>query len=243
MKTNCPNCGRSKCKKLSSKEGEQIVRCDCGVVYKNIVRRDIIRHYGNPHIWDNPFFKERYKKISKYLAEKVKKPERIIDIGCADGRMLEQLHNCFSDSILCGVEPSKPLHASLSNYGFKINVIKSSFDDCEIKEKFDLVVCMGVDYLFVDHNKGMIKLLNILKSTGCLYIERNVFYDMQSFVGKKIKNTDDMFWTNRLITTWYTVKQMETQLEKHFEIKDKLIYGEEHSKQVGWLCISKNNTN
>jgi trans-aconitate methyltransferase len=166
----------------------------------------------------------------------------ILDIGCGNGRMLELLHKHFSKSTFYGIEPSLPLHQYILDKSFKIHLIKSNFDDCVLNRTFDLIICMGVDYLFLDHNKAMLKILQMMKPFGGLYIERNVFLEMKSFVGSKINSKEELFWGNVLINTWFTEKQMEAQLEKYFEIKDKLIYGEECSKQVGWLCVPKNNT-
>jgi len=240
-RNDCPLCGKSGGGiTVSSRDKEVIKKCSCGVVYKSIV--DVIEqppHYRSPKIWDKPFFKKRYKKIAKYIAKTLNKEcFNLLDIGCGNGSMLKYLGKRYPKALLEGVEPSTGLHKNLEKQTLILHKLR--FDDLSPKKgKYDLIICMGVDYLFTNHDAAMKKLKTILSDGGHIYIERNVFIDMKSFVGRKVTSDDILYWNNPLITTWFTEEQMEKQLEKYFVIEDKLVYGEETSKNVGWLCSRK----
>ena len=236
---NCPLCGKDSYKVLSRKKVEEVVECAYGVAYKRTVDPDKkVKHYKKVKIWDNPFFDERYKRISSYLWDKIAGKKTVLDIGCGNGGMIRRMKELFVDSAFHGLEPSKPLHNHLENES--IDLIKNSFDKCNLLPGFyNIILCMGVDYLFVDHDAAMQKIQSALSKNGHLYIERNVFLNMKSFVDKPIESKEDLFWTNMLITTWFTEEQMEAQLNKYFEIIERQEYGEECSRQVGWLCSLK----
>ena len=236
----CPLCGKDSYNVMSRKKVEEVVKCACGVHYKRTVDTEKeVKHYKHKKIWDKPFFIERYKKIAKYLRDNVNGDKlAILDIGCGDGGMLKQVRELFTGSALHGLEPSVQLHNFLQKQ--PIDLIKNSFDKCNLLPGFyDVILCMGVDYLFVDHDAAMQKIQSALSKNGHLYIERNVFLNMKSFVDKPIESKEDLFWTNMLITTWFTEEQMEAQLNKYFEIIERQEYGEECSRQVGWLCSLK----
>jgi hypothetical protein len=68
------------------------------------------------------------------------------------------------------------------------------------------------------------------------YLERNVFLEMKSFVGDKVKNAQGLFGQNAMINNWFTQELMKIQIGKWFDIKATYnadIYG---STQRGWLC-------
>jgi len=234
MITNaCPLCGNTEHAIISTRGKEIVAECPCEVWYKQTIdETKKTKHYKKSFIWDKEFFENRYKKISKYLWEKIGRDGRILDIGCGNGRMLDRLHGCFTKSALTGNEASAPLFKSI-----KYPLIKGRFDDADFKAaEYDLIVCMGVDYLFLDHAKAMQKIASLLAPDGRLYIERNVFKDMKSFYGKTVTTIDVLLWKNLLITTWFTEDQMEKQLDKYFNRIDKIEYGEPITRCVGWLC-------
>lgn len=238
---NCPLCAGSCFKVVSKKGRERVVKCSCGVVYKRwIDETKKVKHYKKPKIWKKEFFKNRYEFVAKYLWDKAGTEGAIVDIGCATGMMLESMRKHFRKNVLFGVESSVPLHRNVIKSKASIHLVKGSFEDVPLPEYyFDLVLCMGVDYLFLNHSAAMEKIFYILKSFGKLYIERNIFRDMKAFVGKPVESEEVLYWSNMLITNWFTESEMEKQLGKFFRIEDKHEYGEDVSKHVGWLCSHK----
>ena len=240
LSVNCPLCGSSAfgaMRVVSERNGETIVRCSCGMVYKRGV--DIgkkWRCYKSPKVWDTDAFARRYGRVARYLQTRVSAPEKILDIGCATGAFSAQLHRLWPDAKIDGVEGSpKVAEYCAKNNGF-INLHRSTFEAWESTEGYDLVVCMGVDYLFPDHAEGMNKIEKALKEGGTLYFERNVFMGMKGFMGKPIDSDEVLFWENPLITTWFTEEQAECMISDKYLIIDRSAYEEGGSRHVGWLC-------
>jgi predicted TPR repeat methyltransferase len=104
------------------------------------------------------------------------------------------------------------------------------------ENKFDLVVALGVHYLFRDHATAMADIAKALNLGGYFYLESNVFQDMKGYVGEKFKTKEERFLHNPMIAYWFTPQLLIEQLKKHFSIVDcrNIEYG--GSLVRGFLC-------
>lgn len=222
---------------VSTRRGETIVRCSCGMVYKRGVDVDKKWEcYKSPRVWDSAEFARRYERVAQYLRTRMSAPEKILDIGCATGAFSYYLHSWWPDAKIDGVEGSPKVAEYCAKHNGFINLHRCVFEDWAPAEEYDLVICMGVDYLFPDHAEGMNKIEKVLKDGGTLYLERNVFMGMKSFMGKVVDSDEILFWENPLITTWFTEAQMESVISDKYLIIDRNTYEEGGSRHVGWLC-------
>lgn len=242
---NCPYCNKHVSTLLSERDKEVVVECCCGMIYKAIIDPDKeVKHYKKPSIWDKHGFDRRYDRVVNYLRHELPiKPKKILDIGAGAGGMAWRLSKVFPGASIICVEQSAPLAFHINEKCPMVAVVNKSFEAKDLSfGEHGLVLCMGVDYLFMDHPKAMQKIRSIIGGFGFLYIERNIYADMKSFMGKKVKNREQLFWTNKLINNWFTKEQFQEVLERYFTIRDKVKYEEGGSTHIGFLCVSKDNT-
>jgi len=104
-------------------------------------------------------------------------PEKIIDIGCGDGFLLNKIKEKYNDSILYGTEItiSQKLKNSSSEKGLKI--IKKKIENInEIELKFDTVICSHVLEHIFDINLAYENLKKICKKKLIIVIPRERAY-------------------------------------------------------------------
>ena len=84
-------------------------------------------------------------------------------------------------------------------------LINGQLDDLASHEGyFDVIYCLGVDYLFSDLGGSFKQIHSLLSPTGMLILSRNVFIDMKSFFGgKPIKNLNHLLGANPLINAFF----------------------------------------
>lgn len=229
---------------------ESIVICKtCGLVYKHpVIPEYEITHYMEKNHWDKKYFSEKLTKTANYVNEKIGKLSKgslIIDIGAAAGDLLNSLHKYYPNSRLVGIEPS--VHACNNAVSANKNLVMlpCTLDECTIADgSVDLITVIGVDYLFLDHNESLRKIHRMLNKEGKVYIERNVFLQSKAYVGRAIKRRRDLFGTNSMMKNWFTITQMEAQLQKYFKIEDhnevlcNVVDGNKNISH-GWLCTKR----
>jgi SAM-dependent methyltransferase len=103
----------------------------------------------------------------------------------------------------------------------------------------DLVVALGVNYLFRDHAKALVDIAAALKPGGHFYLESNVFQDMKGYVGEPFKTKGERFKHNPMIAYWFTVELLIEQLERHFTVVDRRENEYGGSLVRGFLCVKE----
>jgi SAM-dependent methyltransferase len=220
---------------------QKIVLCQCGMVYKNPVIPSLSRvvyedfNWGNDSVW-----KEHFCDVSRNL-HIIDSVRSIVEIGPGLGWLAGYLLGRLDASYVM-IEPSESVVRFLVETLPGVSVIQETWESVEIAEKSaDLILCCGVDYLFPDIRVGMNKIHRTMKDTGLLYIERNVFLESEAFAWNQIRTKKDLFGSNALMTTWFSVEQYRDFLSMFFEIIDSWSYvlgmvGDKKIEIHGFLC-------
>lgn len=119
--------------------------------------------------------KEIHKKIVKIIDEYFKNYKKIscLDVGCANGAFLFLLKNVLAELEIdmTGLD----IHQRL------LDILKSKIDDAKticaslldedvLKERYDLITCLGTFSIFDDFEQPFLNLFNSLKKDGLLII-------------------------------------------------------------------------
>jgi SAM-dependent methyltransferase len=257
-KQSCALCGKNKPEilfpasfKRKINPYENIVICtNCGLVYKYpIVPESEIIHYMTVGHWKSPYFDKKLNGTADFISKKVPcEGGSILDIGAAAGHLLNHLSKRYPKASLTGLEPSKNACNEAKVLNKKLKMVTATIETATLpKNSFDLITAIGVDYLFLDHVKGLIKINDLLCPTGVFYIERNVFLTSKAYVSTAINNRDDLFGMNAMMKNWFTKDQMTLQLSKFFEVigenavVSNIVKGHKNI-HYGWLCKKRTQT-
>lgn len=166
MKRNCEICG-SKRKKVIYKH---IVQCkDCGFYYRDVVlsEKQLQKYYEE--INQKGFYSNKVNELDKkrlsmslsYLYTYLDTSEKILDIGCEDGRLLERL--TFDNKKGLEISPKMVKLAKEKGLDVKLGTIYNT------KIKTDFVILTHV----LEHIADLDKFIEAVKKTGCqkIYIE------------------------------------------------------------------------
>jgi SAM-dependent methyltransferase len=213
---------------------EGVVICRCGLVYRNEVGRVVYlrENWGDGEAWDVHF-----REVEKSLRGIV--GGDIIEIGPGLG-WLAGLFSGFRSYVM--IESSVTVARYLRREFPCVRVIGDTWEGAVVEgDSADLVLCCGVDYLFSDLRRGMEKISRVLRDTGYLYIERNVFLETEAYAWNVVSTKGDLFGSNAAITTWFSYEQYRDFLGLFFEIVGSWSYilGEVKGRKVkihGFLC-------
>jgi cyclopropane fatty-acyl-phospholipid synthase-like methyltransferase len=190
-----------------------------------------VAHYKFEAAWDKFYANGTYlmwvpgeclvQFVAKEIERKNRKIERILDVGCGNGRHLVYLakkgFNVFgidisqkSLSIAQQWLDKEGLHAELK----KATVTKIPYPD----EYFDVVICLGIlDHILIKEAKnGIQEIERVLKSQGILFLGLRSDRDTECGKGKQIEEK-----------TFLLPGDVEGNLPQHFfslqEIKNLLM--------------------
>lgn len=160
----------------------------------------------HPDRWANP---DRAEFMLSLTKNHLPNPKTIIDVGCGNGIALSVIRKHYPDAELTGIDPSKEgiklAKKLVPDAKFIIGVI----EDYDEKDKFDLVVSLGVAEHVEELTEHLEKLKSLLTETGVLYLE--VPHNLKYSKGKE---------TYRRLTT--RSKQMEWHMPLYkWELKIK----------------------
>lgn len=99
------------------------------------------------------------------------KPEKVLEIGAADGYRLAKIHEQYNAEATA-IEPSeKAVKDGRADYP-AVKFIRSTCEDCDLEEKFDLVIVNFVFHWVYRERlyKCVYRIDNMLKDGGCLII-------------------------------------------------------------------------
>lgn len=122
-------------------------------------------------------------EIANYLKDKNKK-SKILDIGCADGKLMEDFINLgFQD--LSGIDNSENMISiakkKLKKNNLNLNFYTQDVEKIKLKDKYNIITAIGLIEYLNNINKFSIKIDSLLKKNGILIIEsRNKLFNLYS---------------------------------------------------------------
>ncbi len=113
---------------------------------------------------------------------------KYLDIGAGVGIVEHLMFEMFDTTSLdiTAIEPVMENANFLQEKYPEINVIASDIEHITSpsdEDKFDVVICFGVDYLFRDLNKALRRVKDMVRNNGRILIVRAVFLDMPCYWG------------------------------------------------------------
>lgn len=151
----------------------------CGLVYVDPQpnKEELQEYYDNEfrkkHIRrdkEEKDIKKRRNMVLNFLSEFLFKDMNVLEIGCADGALLNAIDEFVGSKNLYGVEPTSEL-ANKAADSFGINVYNGLFEDYSIENKFDLIIMQHVLEHCADPLETLKKLRTMLSDSGVVYIE------------------------------------------------------------------------
>ncbi|PPR41474.1 MAG: hypothetical protein CFH22_00506 [Alphaproteobacteria bacterium MarineAlpha5_Bin12] len=193
---------------------------------------------------------KKHKTRSYYQSEIIKKlfkkddNLKILDIGCFDGKLINELSKKFKKSYYYGFDVNKQLKNLFprrKNFCF-INKIN------EINEKLDLII-LSHSIMYIDNLKDtFLKIKSLLKKDGAIYIQhpnliKNPFYilmgdQFQFFTEKSIMNMMSYFgFKSKIINTHFIRESII--LAKKRKFGSKINYRNDNSFEISINKLAK----
>lgn len=159
-----------------------IVSCDkCGFIYYDILssQKKYDEYYNSYSIYENlgktygaitECMKNMYYEITEEIYSFVKKDSNILDVGCANGYLLETLRDRGFEN-LYGLDISDNCLNTVKSKGFEVYRGGVFVENKEMYDKFDCITCTQVLEHVYDLNGAIKNLKSMLKEEGLLYIE------------------------------------------------------------------------
>lgn len=216
--SNCNHCGSSSATVVYTTESGSVRRCtNCGLEYRRFTctPRNV---YMQPNKLSARVHANRQEETLEYLRGRGVFPaSAALEIGSGAGVFARMLAKNVA-MVTC-IEPSHPMVKELrETTDAEINHGDVSLV-AQWQEKFDLVVALGVHYLFRDHAKALADIAESLKPGGYFYLESNVFQDTIGFVGERFKTRNELYAHNPMVAYWFTPELLTQQLKRHFTIE------------------------
>jgi len=181
MTRNCAICGSSEKRKIYSQVfvipsykhvhlGYDVVICDvCGFSFAdNLADQSTFDKYYQ-YSYTSSEETARYQNSAENICRFLQKEDRILDIGCGTGHLLNLIRLRGHDHVY-GLEPSvDACHAAKEKYGLDV-VNGSLFDNLDLG-RFDFIILSHVLEHIVDLPNFILQLHKYLKRGGRLYIE------------------------------------------------------------------------
>jgi len=114
-------------------------------------------------------YSSHFKKVLDFLKPHIKKGDKVLDIGCREGKLLYMIRRKFGGNV-CGLEPTV-MYANFANKWLKIPTINGFVEESEITQKFDLVLFDDVFEHIFDPNFTIEKIKKQLNPKGKIFIQ------------------------------------------------------------------------
>lgn len=207
---------------------QNVVICrDCGAVFRNPVIPSLnVVHYQSPANWDPLVFRRRFDLLAEMLVRRVVGTGacRHLDVGAGPGWLVESLRRHLPQLRSVMIEPSPAVAASIIADTADM-VLPSYVHETRLPAQgFNLITVCGVDYLFNDHRRDMDHIVSALAEDGVLYVERNVFLDQKAFCGFPIRDLEDLFGANAMMSLWLGRDQFVDYMGRYVEVFDVVDY-------------------
>lgn len=186
------------------------------------------------NIWD--FWAKKYNKLwvqkyslrptRQYLlkALDLKSAERILDLGCGPGELIEELYIINSELDITGIDFSKGMLSESIKKNPKARHIQMDVKDLHtINEKYNIIISTHSLPYWKDPDKVMKDLWSIIAEDGKVYIgfaSGNSLYDKIALFFVKFTTgpanypSDNSF--RRLVSTYFQVEDLKIIKEKSF---------------------------
>ena len=130
--------------------------------------------------------KENFKFIIKILKKNINKNKKykLLDVGCANGELIYNLHKNFKNLEISGCDIRQDLmDKAKKNMKEKVKFYKRDLSKKKfVVGKFDIIICAGTIACFEDLKLVLKNLTSNLKPKGQLYIFSNLnIYDINVF--------------------------------------------------------------
>lgn len=144
---------------------------DYDVFYRDFSKyEDVTVSYGGGLCeWDKSRLKETAKWLDSAIANK---SASILDIGCANGGLLNEMHVLSNTYTLTGIDPSPSCVFYVEKMGIEcFNGSLLNLDALPVNKKYDCIVLTHVLEHVYDLDTAILALTNKLNPEGFLYIE------------------------------------------------------------------------
>lgn len=211
-------------------------------MFRNPITPDLNEvHYHAPHHWgdaeDHRRFDERLEFVAGIISRQVKlrAGNLIVDIGGGPGWLAKKLTTLFPYARVVLCEPAIENAKFAKGQTPSLITVPSRLDELvTTPNTFSLVTATGVDYLFLDHRAAMLKISEMMREDGTLYIERNVFVEQEAYYRQPIFDHEDLFGINHMMNFWPGKQQFLEYLATFFDILDCVEYN--FGETLGLKC-------
>ena len=183
---------------------------------------------------------EKYAKASPHQKEWGRKiisefelngDERILDIGCGDGALTDQLANLVPNGIAIGIDASQGMiEASKKHNRHNLKFELMDINRMNFKDEFDIVFSNATLHWIKDHKKLLTKVFSILKIGGIIRFnfagEGNCSYFFR-VIRDVIGLHEYAIYFNKFVWPWYmpSINEYKTLLNQ-FAFKEAKVWGE-----------------
>ena len=237
---SCISCGSAEREKIIDDRhfpGTEIVRCGgCGLIYPHprpseqavaeFYRTAYFAHEGalgdlkrNLRIYFNSVrAKNQYRWISSAAGTLIGDNPRMLELGCGYGKLLELFHR--GGWQVRGIEPSEDCARYTASKFDDETVFLGTFENYDPgDEKFDLLVFSHVFEHFVAPENIIIKIREMLKPGGLLYLElpnnQSIYYH-----GNQFNHIPDFyFFDSKSLASFLDKHGFETLKSAHIEYR------------------------
>lgn len=174
----------------------------------------------------------KVQKVKEWLPHFLKKePEHILDFGCGDGFITQQLAKAYKKSTVIGVDPSPDIiKEAQKNYPETTFYVSSKELDAIKNQKFDFIVASGVFHHipFNEHAYYIKQIVSLLKPGGVIILfELNPLNPGTRY----FFNTCPFDVDAQMLYPWYAKKLFKS----YTDIKTALKYYAFFPKQLSFL--------
>ena len=121
--------------------------------------------------------KEVYKQIEKIIKNQ-KRKKKILDVGTANGELIYFLNKKFKNKFdYTGIDISSKLIDFAKKNQPNIRFLKKNINDSSFKEKFDIIILLGISGYYSDLRKLIDRSLFLLNKNGIIILEGGVNFN------------------------------------------------------------------
>jgi 2-polyprenyl-3-methyl-5-hydroxy-6-metoxy-1,4-benzoquinol methylase len=114
-------------------------------------------------------YSSHFKKVLDFLKPYIKKGNKVLDVGCREGKLLYMIRKKFGGEVY-GIEPTT-MYANFANKWLKIPTINGFIEESDMIQKFDIVIFDDVFEHIFDPNLAIEKIKKLLNSNGKIFIQ------------------------------------------------------------------------
>ncbi|MBE9200826.1 MULTISPECIES: class I SAM-dependent methyltransferase [unclassified Nodularia (in: cyanobacteria)] len=156
--------------------------------------------------------------------------ERILDIGCGDGRITAEIATCVPNGSVLGIDPSQQMIAFAKtkfpeNIYHNLSFKSGDAQDLNFTNEFDVVVSFGTLHILVDHIPILLGIYNSLKKNGKVILQltsKGRDNAESSVIFNLLKNQKWKYLEKTVVYGFYNEDQYRQWLEKSGFVTEKV---------------------